>query len=136
MEYEYLPVTWDHPKAPPGPGTPSPIHIPISSEEFVVQWGGRVHASGRFFTREEVRTMDYHHVWTVTDQEAAHVGLVAVPGEFGDAYYGYCVTDHPWAWDFYKAGGYAVVTEGGDDANEKFHDEGVIPLPSSTEFAG
>nr|WP_143568363.1 hypothetical protein [Stenotrophomonas maltophilia] len=129
-------VRWDHPKPPSSFSRPSTTTTPISSAEFVSCWGARVHAEGRFFTYDEVLAMNYHHVWTVTDRHHAHIGVAALPGDFGDAYFGFCVTDRAWDWDFYQsAAGYAVVADDGDDADRRFFEEGVMPLPTSTRTA-
>ncbi|MDH0740920.1 hypothetical protein [Stenotrophomonas maltophilia] len=124
---------WNHPRPPTSQNARSNVQIPISVEDFASCWGARIHADGRFFTYGEVIVMDYHHVWTVTDAEPAHIGVAAMPGDFGDMYYGFCVTEKPWDWDFYQSAGYAVLTDAGDAADREFYQNGKIPLPRLTE---
>ncbi len=80
----------------------------VGFDEFLAAWGAHVQANGDPFTPEQVAELDRHHVWTITDDDDAYPGFVAIPGTHIDDRYGHCVTRKPWTADFRRAGSYAV----------------------------
>lgn len=80
--------------------------IPLA--EFLSDWGAYVQPNGALFTHTQIADKDRHHVWTITDDDDAYAGFIAIPGLHIDDRYGYCMTREPWSPEFRAAGSYAI----------------------------